>query len=119
MLVTVTIPLRDSVKQLSVKVLKGLLTSEAMQLQLENEAYALLVAWLRHSPHAQGKRHAHSKELAPLLRYHHMTADFLANVMTTCPYMLESGLLPSSTHHMFCRPTNQRLTDLTKHTHPP
>lgn len=35
------------------------------------------------------------KHLAPLLRYHHMTSDFLANVVCSCPLMAQSGLLPS------------------------
>ena len=90
-----TLALRDVVKQLSLSVFKRLLSSEALQLQLENEAYTLLCAWLWQSPHALGKEHALFKELAPLLRYHHMTADFVANVVATCYFMEESKLLPS------------------------
>ena len=52
-------------------------------------------AWLYRSPHAQGKRDALFKELAPLLRYHHMTSDFLAHVVCKCPLMKQSGLLLS------------------------
>jgi hypothetical protein len=33
------------------------------------------------------------EELAPLLRYHHMTSDFLATVVIECPLMKASGLL--------------------------
>lgn len=89
-----TVPLRADVKQLSPKVFKQLLASEALQLQLENKAYALLVAWLRQSPHVVGEaqRMALFKELVPLLRYHDMTRDYLANVMCECPLMKDSGL---------------------------
>ena len=38
------------------------------------------------------------KELAPLLRYHHMTADFLASVVSQCPLIKASGLLPAVMH---------------------
>ena len=37
-----TMPLRNIVKQLSLNVIKRLLASEALQLQLENEIYALV-----------------------------------------------------------------------------
>lgn len=89
-----TQPLRNVVKQLSLKVFKQLLESEGLQLQFENDAYALLVAWLRQSPHAQKKRRRAElfKELAPLMRYHHMTHDFVINAVSTCPLMNESGL---------------------------
>ena len=68
-LASTTLPLRADVKQLSAAVFKRLLASDALHLQLENEAFALLVAWLRQSPRARGKCGALFKELAPLLRY--------------------------------------------------
>jgi len=34
------------------------------------------------------------KSLAPLLRYHHMTSDYLANYVSRCKYLQTSGLLP-------------------------
>ena len=101
------IPLREDVKKLPPCVLKRLLASEALQVQLENEAYALLVAWLEQSPHTEyhdsddeddqdeDRRLALFTELAPLLRYHHMTTGFLATVVCECSLMQESGLLPS------------------------
>lgn len=88
--------LHDIVKQLSLGVFKRLLASDALQLQLENEVYALLQAWLRQSPLAQRKRRGKFfKELAPLLRFHHMIADFVANMVCACSLMEESRLLPS------------------------
>lgn len=92
-----TMPLRDDVKQLSRGVFKRLLASDALQLQLENEAYSLMLTWLRRSPHVpdDAQRLALFKELAPLLRYHHMTPDFLANVVSVCNMMNKSDLLLS------------------------
>lgn len=92
-----TMPLRDDVKQLSRGVFKRLLASDALQLQLENEAYSLMLTWLRRSPHVpdDAQRLAFFKELAPLLRYHHMTPDFLANVVSVCNMMNKSDLLLS------------------------
>lgn len=62
-------PLREDVKELPPCVLKRLLAIEALQLQLENKAYALLLAWLWQSPHVHYKfeRLPLFKELAPLL----------------------------------------------------
>jgi hypothetical protein len=92
-----SLPLREDVKQLPVCALKALLASEALQLQSENEPYHLLCAWLQQSPHVTDsiQRAALFKELAPLLRYHHMTSDFLAAIVSQCPLMQASGLLPS------------------------
>lgn len=36
--------------------------------------------------------------LAPLLRFHHHTADYLANVVLLCPLLASSGLLTSVMH---------------------
>ena len=90
-----TLPLRADVKQLSLLVFERLLGSDALQLQLENEAYALVRAWVYQSPHARRSpyRHGLFHGLAPLLRYHHMTHNFLVNVVCRCPLMEESGLL--------------------------
>jgi hypothetical protein len=87
-------PLREEVKQLPLYIFKRLLASEALQLQSENEAYALLAAWAYHSPHVGGgnQRIEAFKELAPLLRYHHMTLDFLANYVRPSPLRVKSGL---------------------------
>ena len=87
--------LRDVVMQLPTSVFKLLLASESLQLFSENETYALLRAWLYQSPHVAGRTHraALFKELAPLLRYHHMTADFVASWVSQCPLMRKSGLL--------------------------
>ena len=92
-----TMPLRDVVKQLSPAGFKRLLASEALQLQSENEAYALLCAWLHLSPHVTdgAQRLAFFMELAPLMRYHHMTPDFVAITVCRCPLMQKTDLLPS------------------------
>lgn len=89
-----SLPVRTDVKELPLKVFKQLLESEALQLQLENDIYVLLLSWLYQSPHVtdDAQRLAFFNELAPLLRYHHMTANFLANVVCECALMKESGL---------------------------
>jgi hypothetical protein len=89
--------LREEVKQLPSYAFKRLLMSEGLQLQLENETYYLLVSWLQRSPHAKDKKKAMDlfKDLAPVLRYHHMTPDFLGNIVSQSGWMKESGLLPS------------------------
>lgn len=93
-------PLRADVKQLSADVMKSMLANKLWQLQVENDLYALLRAWLYQSPRvgSDDERLACFMELAPLLRYQHMTADFLANVVSQCPLMQASGLLPSVMH---------------------
>jgi hypothetical protein len=90
-----TLPLRDDVKQLSPGVFKRLLASEALQVQIENEPYHLR-AWLRQSLQTTSKHRQRAlfKELAPLLRYHHMTSDFLASAVAQCSMVRRSGLLP-------------------------
>jgi hypothetical protein len=87
--------LREEVEQLAVYAFKRLLMSESLQLQSENETYRLLMAWLNQSPHANGRRASLFKELAPVLRYHHMTPDILVNYVFQCSMMKKSGLLPS------------------------
>lgn len=89
------LPLRKDVVQLPLCVFKRLLTSEALQLQSENEAYRLLQERLMYvSRRAAGpaSRDAVYKDLAPLLRYPHMTPDFLLNVVAACPMRVRSGL---------------------------
>lgn len=71
-------------------IFKLLLSSDALQLTSENEAYTLLTAWLGPLSSDQEEKF---KELAPLLRYHHMSPDFLATIVSQCPYMKSSGLL--------------------------
>ena len=85
-------PLREDVCRLPLCVFKRLLKSEALQLQSENDAFPLLRTWLRYAWHTKsfGTVRRLFDELAPLLRYHHMTPDFLANVVLVCYYMKES-----------------------------
>lgn len=72
------LPLREDVRLLPLCVFKRLLKSEALQLQLENDAFALLQASLRYSSHSNCysmwsvRMLSLFDELAPLLRFHHM-----------------------------------------------
>jgi hypothetical protein len=88
------LPLREEVLALPLCVLKRLLGSEALQLQSENEAFALPVAWVKQSPLCpEDDEQEVFEQLVPLLRYHHMTSDFLAAVVSDCVYLKSSDLL--------------------------
>jgi hypothetical protein len=52
-------------------------------LKLEKKAFTLVRAWSHQSPSVTDKaqRLALFKQFAPLLRYHHMSLDFVANVV--------------------------------------
>lgn len=90
-------PLLDTVKRISPDVFKRLLASEKLQLQSENEAYHLCTAWLWQSPHvSDSTRGGLFKEMAPLLRYYHMSTDYLANIVSQCRLMKNSRLLPEA-----------------------
>lgn len=92
------LPLREDVKHLPLCVFKRLLASEALQLQLENETYPLLMAWLHQSPHGSGDaegRQAIFNQLAPLLCYHRMMPYFLANKDFQCKFMRASDIRES------------------------
>ena len=82
---------------------KHLLASEALQLTSENEAYTLLTAWHRSIFFTRDEQF---KELAVLLRYHHMSPDFLAYYVSQCPLMESSGLL-----HAVMRATYSQRND--------
>ena len=94
--------LREDVKQLPICVLKRLLASDALQLQVEDEAYALLVGWLSSkTSFSRRERSIFFEQAAPVLRYHHMTTAYLANVILatvvcTCAFMKKSKLLPTA-----------------------
>ncbi|KAI9029153.1 hypothetical protein DFJ74DRAFT_477614 [Hyaloraphidium curvatum] len=96
-LVEGTLALRKEVKDLSPAIFKRVLGSDALQLQLENEAYHLLVAWLHQSPHVPSReqRAALFRDLLPKIRFNHVALDFLGNAVAFCPLMQASGMLPS------------------------
>ena len=96
------LPLRDIVKVLPLPVFRRLLASEALQLQSENEAFILLVAWMEQSPNVtdDAQHLALFKELAPLLRFHHMTTDFLANIVLGSGHVHRSGGLMLPVLHL-------------------
>ncbi len=91
----------EDVLKLPLCVFKRVVASEALQLQLENEAYTLLTTWLKRPQKAWdgiNQRTSLFKEMALLLRYQHMTSHFLANVVSQCRLMKASGLLPLVVH---------------------
>lgn len=51
------------------------------------------VVEIQRSPSAEDDKHDFFNDLAPVLRYHHMTPDFLACVVCSCEWMGDSGLL--------------------------
>lgn len=85
----------EEVKNLPLSVFKMLLASDALQVQLENDAYILLVSWIMKTPCIDDHRDriAAFKELVPLLRFNHMTLDFLANVVSHCEFIEDSEML--------------------------
>lgn len=101
-LIDETVPLREEVKLLTPVVFNRLLTREGPEVA-RREAYSLLLAWLYQSPHVTCVNHRRAlfKMLAPLLRYHHMTVDFVANIVSQCPLMQNSSLLPSVMYAAF------------------
>jgi hypothetical protein len=107
------LPLREEVKELPVCVLKRLLGSEALQLQSENEAFALAVAWVKQSELCpEDDKQQVFEQLVPLLRYHHMTPDFLAIVVSDCVYLQSSDLLlPVLRAAMYQRNVSVKLLD--------
>lgn len=86
-----------------------LLGSERFQLRSENDAYYLLCAWLSQTPRLSydDDRRALFKQFLPLLRFHHMSYDYLCAVVSACPYANAPGLLPyilSRSHAMRTAP---------------
>jgi hypothetical protein len=71
-----------------------LLGSETLQLRSEN-AYYFLCAWLLQTPRLSDEDESRAlyKQLLPLLRFQHMSLDFLGTVVSACPYANAPGLL--------------------------
>jgi len=76
--------------------MKVLLGSETLQLRSENDVYYLLCAWLSQSQRFsdEQERCALFVQLLPLLRFYHMSQDFLCSVVSACPYANAASLLP-------------------------
>jgi hypothetical protein len=77
-------------------VLELALRSENLQLASENDTCALVGGWLESQPKSERKT-AFSR-LVRCLRFHHMSGDFLANVVgrskyrSGCPYLMDACL---------------------------
>jgi len=76
--------------------MKVLLGSETLHLRSENDVYYLLCAWLPPSQHLSDEQERCTLfvKLLPLLRFHHMSQDFLCSVVSACPYANATFLLP-------------------------
>ena len=78
---------------------------DALGVTVENEVYTLLGSWLYQSPYAgafDGLHPVTVKDCLPLfhrlvklVRLPYLSLEFVANVITACPLIEESGLLPS------------------------
>ena len=56
---------------------------------------------------------AHFKSLVKMIRFHHISSDYLANVVTCCPLAIASGLIPSFLRSaLFCRDANKRVAEV-------
>lgn len=90
------LPLKPLVKKLSLAVMRALLESDKLQIGLEEEVYYLLGAYLHQSPLVpEANRMKCFKELVKMIRFHHISVDYLANVVTCCPLAYSSGMAPS------------------------
>lgn len=91
-----SIPLKPFVKNLSVAAMGALLGSDKLQMAVEEEAYYPLGAYLHQSNHVTAAmRGIYFKALVENIRFHHISSDYLANVVTCCPLAIDSGLIPS------------------------
>jgi hypothetical protein len=87
------VPLKAVIKSLPVEGMEALLGSDKLDVHVEDEAYYLLGAWLHQSAHVKAEDMVSVfKSLAAKIRFHHISADFLACVVTCCPLACESGL---------------------------
>lgn len=104
--------LKPHVKALSMDAVAAFLEKSKLNVQVENEAYFLLCAWIYQCPHqeaGEGKKGGGSEDdddddddpmvaafekLAVHIRFQHLTTDFLANVVANCPLATSSDLLP-------------------------
>lgn len=88
------LPLKAVIKALPVEAMEALLGSDKLDVQVEDEVYHLLGAWLHQSAHVNVEnRMSIIKSLSAKIRFHHISADFLTCVVTQCPLARESGLV--------------------------
>ncbi len=86
--------LQPRLQQLSPLAMECLLQSPALRLKSENDAFAFVCAWLKGQ---QGWSKAETQRafnaLMPCLRWHNMTSEFLATVVSQCRLVVQSGRL--------------------------
>jgi len=99
------LPLKPHILAHSLTAMEALLASDALHVSTENEVYTLLGCWIHQTPHlAAGYENLHPlfwtnrlapfKRLVKLVRLHHLSSEYLANVVTACPLATLSTLLP-------------------------
>jgi hypothetical protein len=96
------LPLKPAITDLGANTLEALLKSPALQCESENEPYYLLLAWLQQSAHAPPMMQQVNlfTRLAQHIRFQHMDAHYIANVLTCCRMLgtASTGLLAAAVH---------------------
>jgi hypothetical protein len=90
------------------------MASDHFQCQVEEEVYSLLMHWAFHcreaSPGREKVNQELLKDLLRRLRYHHLSTDFLANVIAHSETIQQAGLLPHiMTSSLVYRDADRRL----------
>jgi hypothetical protein len=100
------LPLKSHILALSLTAMEVLLASDALHVSTENEVYTLLGCWVHQTHHLEAsayeisnplfliKRLPYFKHLVKLVRLHHLSSEYLANVVTACPLAGLSALIP-------------------------
>ena len=99
------LPLKPYVLALPPTAMEALLASDALHVTTESEVYTLVGCWLYQSPFAGAYDGIHTVTVADcpplferfveLVRFQHLSLEFIGNVVTACPLANESSLLPS------------------------
>lgn len=78
---------------LSTAALARLLQSDALQVDCEEETYLFMTSWILQTFVTSAGRQQALEELLPSIRFEHFVPDYLINVISYCPLMLESNKL--------------------------
>ena len=100
------LPLKSHILALSLTAMEALLASDALHVSTENEVGTLLGCWVHQTPHLAAAAYENSnplflinrlapfKRLVKLVRFHHLSPEYLANVVTACQLATLSTVLP-------------------------
>lgn len=92
------LPLKPHIRALSIETMSSLMMSDKLECSTESEAYYLLCAWLSQSSDVKrlyGGNGALFHAFSGMLRFQHMSLNFLACIVSCCPFALQSGQMAS------------------------